>query len=330
MSSGVSVLLPYRDVASTIEDALESVLAESIVDEVIAIDNGSTDAGAGLVERIARRDRRVVMLGTDAGSLAEVLALAHAAARGGLLARMDGDDVSRPGRIARAVELLERDESLGAAGTQIAALGSTSSGLERYIAWQNGVVAPADHARERFVESTLCHPTVVLRRTALEAVGGYRDAPWPQDYDLFLRLVQAGYGLAKVPEVLFFWRQREGRATYANPRCAAPRLVEARAAYLGAALPASGRPLVVWGAGKTGKHLARALEAHGVRPVAFIDIDPRKIGREARGRPILPADALDPDAFVIVAVGDRGARDVVRGRLVARSRVELEDFVCAA
>jgi GT2 family glycosyltransferase len=330
MRGRVSVLLPYRDVAETIEEALESVLAEAIVDEVIAVDHASTDGGARIVERIARRDARVRLLASTSDSLAATLAEAHAAATGELLARMDGDDVSFPGRIARAVERLEADASLGAVGTQVRVLGAAGGGLDRYVAWQNGVLSPHDHRRDRFVESPLCHPSVVLRRSALEAVGGYRDTPWPQDYDLFLRLAQAGFGLAKVPEVLFGWRHREGRATFTSSRNAAPRFVEARAAYLSDVVPRSGRPLVLWGAGKTGKRLARALEPHGVHPSAFIDIDPRKIGSVARGRPILPASALDPSAFVVVAVGDRGARDIVRARLVAQTRVELEDFVCAA
>lgn len=53
-------------------------------------------------------------------------------------------------------------------------------------------------------------------------------------------------------------------------------------------------------------------------------IDPKKVGRTARGAPVVGAGAISPrdDAMVVVAVGDVGARDVVRGRLVARGFVE--------
>jgi FlaA1/EpsC-like NDP-sugar epimerase len=101
-----------------------------------------------------------------------------------------------------------------------------------------------------------------------------------------------------------------------------------RARYLA---PRLREPVWIWGAGKTGRRLARALEAQGVRPRAFIDIDPRKIGKHARGAPIVAPDALARElGTVVVAVGDRGARDVVRARLLARGFHEGAEFVCAS
>jgi hypothetical protein len=129
--------------------------------------------------------------------------------------------------------------------------------------------------------------------------------------------------------VLFEWRTVPGRATFRDPRCAAPRMVLARACFLAPRLRS--RPLWVWGAGKTGRRIARALEPHGVRAEAFVDIDPRKIGRTARGAPIVGPDAVAPGACtVLVAVGERGARDIVRTRLLARGFEEGRDFICAS
>jgi hypothetical protein len=204
-------------------------------------------------------------------------------------------------------------------------------GLAAYVAWQNGLLTPEDHARELFVESPLCHPSVMLRRDALEAVGPWRDVPWPEDYDLWLRLDAAGYGLAKLPELGLRWRHHGGRMTFNDPRCELARFPEAKAPYLAARLRTLARPLVVWGAGKTGKRLARALEGHGVRAVRFIDIDPRKIGRPARGVPIADAGSLRlGEETILVALGEPGARDVVRGRLDARGFVEGVDYLCGA
>jgi len=89
----------------------------------------------------------------------------------------------------------------------------------------------------------------------------------------------------------------------------------------------------VWGAGATGRRLARALEGHGLAPRAFVDIDPGKIGGVARGRPIVAAEAHLDDArrpFTVVAVGAAGARAIVRGRLLGAGAEELRDFVCAS
>lgn len=330
----VSVLLPYRDNAPTIEEALRSVLAERDADlEVLAIDDGSTDGGPAIVAAVARTDPRVVEVSTGGIGIAAALAHGAARARGELVARMDGDDVSLPGRISSAAALLESDPSLGLAATQVegfpaAAIGE---GLRRYIEWQNSLVTPADHARELFVESPVCHPSVVMRRAALESAGGFADVRWAEDYDLWLRIDAAGYGLAKVPRVLFRWRHREGRLTFSDGRYALPLFDEAKARYLAPKLRARGRPLTVWGAGKTGKRIARALEKHGVYASRFIDIDPRKIGGRARGAPIFAPEALARgEATLVCAVGARGARDLIRAHLVGRGFVEGEDFLFAS
>jgi glycosyltransferase involved in cell wall biosynthesis len=330
----VSVLLPYRNNAATIDEALRSVLAERDVElEVLAIDDGSTDGGPAIVAAIAAGDDRVIPCEAGGVGIARALALGATRARGAFVARMDGDDVSLPGRLAAEVALLERDASLGAVATQVEGFPehALGEGMRLYIAWQNSLVTPADHARELFVEAPVCHPSVVLRREALERAGGFVDVRWAEDYDLWLRLDAAGFGLAKVPAVLFRWRHREGRATFTDGRYALPLFGEAKARYLAPKLLARGRPITVWGAGKTGKRLARALEQHGVRARRFVDIDPRKIGSVARGAPIVAPEALARgEATVVCAVGARGARALIRAHLCERGFVEGDDFLFAA
>jgi hypothetical protein len=171
----------------------------------------------------------------------------------------------------------------------------------------------------------------MLRRDALESVSGWRDVPGPEDYDLWLRLDGKGWGMAKVPEVLFRWRHRPGRATFADSRYALERFREAKAEFLAERVRHLGLPMILWGAGPTGKRLARALEPHGLFPSAFIDIDPRKIGRTARGAPVLSTESLQPDrGTVVVAVGARGARELVRTELTQRHFIEGKHFLFAA
>ncbi|HSO32714.1 MAG TPA: glycosyl transferase, partial [Labilithrix sp.] len=231
--------------------------------------------------------------------------------------------------------LLERDASLAAVGVLVEGFPAPRPGMLRYIAWQDSLVTPSDHARAIFCESPLCHPSTMLRRSALVAVGGWRDDGHAEDYDLWLRLDAAGYGLAKVPRLLFRWRIRPDSLTWTDARYAPERLLETRALHLASRLRSLGLPFLVWGAGQTGRRLARALEAHDLRPRAFVDIDPRKIGGVARGLPIVDAAdgiarARAAEALLVVAVGQPGARDVVRARLADHGLVEGRAYVCAA
>lgn len=336
----ISVLLPFRDADATIGEAIASALADlGPTDELVAIDDGSADASARLVAGLAARDGRVVLLeapepGQSSGIVA-ALSRGLDAARFDLLARMDADDVTLGGRFAAQRALLESDPALGAVGVQVELFPEPRGGMAAYVAWQNALVTAADHAAGIFVESPLCHPATMIRRAALEAVGGYRDPGWAEDYDLWLRLDAAGYGLAKVPRVLFRWRIRPDSLTWTDPRYAPERLRAARASFLAARLARAARPFAIWGAGQTGRRLARELERSGARASFFLDIDPRKIGRTARGAPVLsPGDGVTrarrDGALLVVAVGARGARDLVRGRLGGEGLVEGVDFLCAA
>jgi GT2 family glycosyltransferase len=316
----VSVILPYRDAAPTLEQAITSVLAETAVElELVAVDDGSSDDGASYVEALAARDARVRSFRSEPRGIVSALNIGLEAARAPLLARMDADDVSLPGRISREVAMLRADVSLGAVGCLVEAFPAelVEEGLTRYVAWQNAILTPEDHARELFVESPLCHPSVTMRGDAVLAVGGYRHGPFPEDYDLWLRLTAAGYGLAKEPSLGLRWRHSSARLTFRDPRCSPEAFRRCKAPFLAVRIRDAGRALVIWGAGKEGRRLARELEPHDVRPDRFIDIDPRKIGRTARD-------------FVVAAVASRGARDLIRRALADKEFVEGRDFVCAA
>ncbi len=90
------------------------------------------------------------------------------------------------------------------------------------------------------------------------------------------------------------------------------------------------RPVAIWGAGPTGTRLARELEKHGIVTSRFVDIDPRKIGRRRRGAPIVASEHVTREHTVVVAVGVRGARDLVRAELASRGFIEGRDFLCGA
>jgi glycosyltransferase involved in cell wall biosynthesis len=330
----ISVVLPYRDAAPTLAEAITSILAERDVDlELIAVDDGSRDDGPALVESLAAGDPRVRSIRAAPRGIVAALSRGVEAARAPFIARMDADDVSLPGRLARQVAALRADGSLGAVGCLVQAFPEeiVEEGLARYVAWQNQLLTPEEHAREIFVESPLCHPSVMMRRDAVRAVGGYREGLFPEDYDLWLRLVEAGWALAKIPALGLLWRHSADRLTFRDPRCSIDAFRRCKAPFLAARVRREERPLSIWGAGKEGRRLARDLEPHDVRPARFIDIDPKKIGRTARGCPIEAPSALDHRReFVVAAVASRGARDLIRDALAREGFVEGRDFVCAA
>ncbi|MBT8335306.1 MAG: glycosyltransferase, partial [Gemmatimonadetes bacterium] len=187
----MSVLLPVRNAVDTLDEALRSVLAQADVRfEVIAVDDGSSDGSSDILADRAREDPRVRVVSTAPRGLVPALETARAAARAPLLARMDADDLMRPGRLAtqRATLAEHPDWAVCGGHVRIIPRERLSAGRLRYESWLNSLADADAVERDLFVECPLAHPTWMLRADVVAQVGGYRDAGWPEDHDLLLRL----------------------------------------------------------------------------------------------------------------------------------------------
>jgi glycosyltransferase involved in cell wall biosynthesis len=331
----VSILLPCRDAAAYLPDTTASIQAQTFRDfEIVAIDDGSTDATRALLEAWAARDRRLRVIAQPPLGIVPALQRAVGAARGEILVRMDADDVAYSSRIARQVELLDEQPDVGACGTLVRYFprGSVAGGAQRYEAWINALVEHDEIVRDIFVECPIAHPTMAIRRTVLDQVGGYQDNGWPEDYDLVFRLWSHGITMAKVPEVLLRWRERVDRSSRTDPRYDEDAFRRIKVHYLRKTLLDGHDGVVVWGAGPVGKAFALELQAQGITVRAFVELDQRKIGQTIHGAPVIPPDGLPEyrGAFAIGAVGLPNARDEIREAVKGYGWVEGKDFVAVA
>ncbi|MFQ5690846.1 MAG: glycosyltransferase [Gemmatimonadota bacterium] len=339
----LSILLPCRDGARFLPECIRSLERQTEARfEVLAVEDGSRDGTSGLLRRWAERDERVRVLDSGGAGLVAALNMAAEHASAPLLARMDADDVARPDRLEMQVRYLRDHPRVAGCGAGVRyfprqALGS---GYRRYERWLNALGSPAVVSRDLFVECPVAHPALVLRRSAYRAVGGYRDPGWPEDYDLILRLHRAGYRLANLEPVLLDWRVHPDRLSMRSERYRPEAFQRCKAHHLSRGFLPPERPLIIWGAGRVGKGLARALRERGAGPVAFVDLDPRKIGQVVHGARVLAPDGLagrlerarapEDRPYLLVAVGTPGARDEVRRALDDLGLREVADYRAAA
>ena len=335
----ISVLLPVRDAAATLRAAVDSTLASvgpSL--ELVCIDDGSSDGSAALLDECARRDARVRVLHRPARGIAAALADGLAAARGRLVARMDADDETHPERLAACAELLARRPEVGLAGCRVESFraGGLRDGWRLYTDWLNGLTEPDELEREAFVDCPVPHPTWLAARATLERVGGWRDPGWAEDLDLFYRLLAAGVRAAKVPRVLYRWRDHDGRLTRCDPRYGREALARAKAHWLPRVRPMSATVLV--GAGRTARRYARLLAAEGVATRAFVAPQAPAPARLSQRIPLLGPAELAASArawrgegvLLLGAAALRGARERIRGILEGHGLREGPDFLMLA
>jgi glycosyltransferase involved in cell wall biosynthesis len=334
----VSVLLPVWNAATTVARAVESIRSQTFGDwELLAVDDGSTDATPRMLAELARDEPRLRVLTRAHGGLVPALNAGLAAARGELVARMDADDESLPERLAAQVALLRAHPETGVAGSLVEFGGDprAAAGYALHVEWLNTLRTPEEIALHRFEESPFAHPSVMFRRELVPRHGGYREGDFPEDYELWLRWLEAGVRLAKVPQVLLRWHDPPGRLSRTDARYDAEAFFRCKAGFLARWLRDHVDPerrLLVWGAGRPTRRRVDWLRRAGAVVAGYVDIDPRKVGRRLDGVEVIAPEQLPErrSVFVLGYVAARGGRELARTRLARRGFSEGADFLFAA
>jgi glycosyltransferase involved in cell wall biosynthesis len=185
----VSVVMPVYDGERFLAEAIESVLGQSYGHlELVLVDDGSSDRSWEIAREYASRDARVRPFRNERNlGIVQTRNRAFAEADPGseYFAVMDGDDVCMPDRIERQVAFLQAhpEHAIVGGNTLIIDEHGDQIGVRRY---------PSAHeqiARVITRYNPIAQPTVMIRRSALDAVGRYSERfPRCQDYDLWLRM----------------------------------------------------------------------------------------------------------------------------------------------
>jgi cellulose synthase/poly-beta-1,6-N-acetylglucosamine synthase-like glycosyltransferase len=330
----VSILLPAFDAESTLPACLRSVARQRERRwQCVVVDDGSRDATLACARASAARDDRFTVVATPHRGLVAALNTGLEHCRGRLVARMDADDVMHRDRLAAQVEALDARPRLAAVGCHVRIFprAPLRDGLRAYERWLASIDSPARVRAEAFVECPVAHPTLVVRREVLAALG-YRDRGWAEDYDLVLRLLAAGHEVGVVPRRLLSWRDRAARLSRTDPCYGLDRFTACKAAFLADGFLRDTASYVLWGYGDTGKALHRALLGHGKRPSEIVEVHPGRLGQRVHGAPVISVEELLRRRLsrVVASVAGGEARRQIRQALTAVGLEETRDFVCAA
>ncbi len=208
----VSVVVPARNAAETINSALGSVLRQSHRDlEVIVVDDASTDATARAVAAFGPRVRLVGGEGRGAGPARNT---GLRSATGELIAFLDADDLWRPQKILRQVAALAAMPGAAWSYTD-AFLFAGDPELPLYRVSDRHVLPGGNVASRLALGNFIVTSSVIVARAALEAVGGFPARPHAEDWALWLRLA-ARYPAACVAEPLTGYRVHPQHAAAAS------------------------------------------------------------------------------------------------------------------
>ena len=200
----VSVVLSVRNGANDLFRAIDTILRQTFSDlELIAINNGSTDGTASVLDDL--RDPRVRVIHQDDMGLAAALNRGIALARGRYVARQDHDDWAKPTRLEKQVAYLDANPDCAMIGTR-AEIWIGDDKTERTHDH------PSDNAALQFellFDNPFVHSSMMLRKSVLDVVGGYTTDPArqpPEDYELWSRMARH-FKVANLSERLTIYRE---------------------------------------------------------------------------------------------------------------------------
>ncbi len=330
MAGKVSVVFPVGpnvpDAGLALDDLLNQTWEEL---EIVAILNGCLADVRH--EFTGKSDPRLHVI--DLGGQPQLLNALEVGVNGSTgkwLARMDSDDRCEASRIGRQVDLLLSGEyEVVSCGIEL--VGGLGDGMQRYVDWVNDLDSPEKVARERFVESPVVQPTVMMSKELLLSVGGYLRNGFAEDYDLWLRLLATGARFGKVSDQLYRWHDRRDRLTRSDPRFGQKKMLALKADALSRMGRIREEGVAISGAGPIGKVLGRELIARGIKVHGFFEVNPKRVGNTCQGAPIAGTEEFGKkwrEATLLSAVGVSGGREKVRALAKREKYREGVDFWC--
>lgn len=212
MTTPVAVLMPCHNYAEYVGEAVRSIAEQSVPPtEMLVVDDGSTDDSAQVLRDLAdelgdKIPLRIVS--QDNHGLIQVLNEGVTATSAPYILFVSADDRTRPQLIERLADALDDDPEAGVAYSKMALFGD-----------EKGVHLTYPFSTGRLIfDHNYVPGAAMVRRTALEAVGGFRALQAHEDWDFWLGMVENGWGGVLVPEVLYEWRRHGAARNHQSAR----------------------------------------------------------------------------------------------------------------
>lgn len=196
----VSIIMGVYNGSSRVDKAITSILHQSFQDwEFLICDDGSSDDSFDVLNEFAKRDCRIKVLRNPTNlGLAKALNRCLEVANGEYVARMDDDDYSHNNRIQEEVLFLDNHP-------EFAIVGTGRNMIDENGIWGKDVSSGERTSIDIFKGNSFAHPTVMIRRSALDVVGGYSEYSWigrEEDTDLWCKLYTNGFKGTVIDSVL--------------------------------------------------------------------------------------------------------------------------------
>lgn len=208
--AAIDILMPVYNSERYIAQSIESVLAQSLSNwRLIIVDDLSTDRTHQIILPYAEKDPRIVLLKGEHKGIAAAINLALSEVTAEFVARLDGDDIATQNRLAVQHDFMLSHQDVVVVGSNAMLIDEHGKPLKRRT-------SPSGWKKIQNILKTrncICHPATMIRTSALQQIGGYRDKfRTSQDYDLWLRISELGK-IENISQDLLLYRRHSSQVS---------------------------------------------------------------------------------------------------------------------
>ena len=326
--------MPVKDTAKYLRICLDSILEQSFDNwELLAVDDGSSDDCLSILQEYADRNKRIKAISNSQPGLLNALRLGYSHSSGELIHRMDSDDVmpadklevmltSRASVNTRASVKNKSGVLITGATEYFSDEGPIGDGFRRYDKWLMDVAKNESYREEVYKECVIPSNCWLVHRDDFDRIGAFNPATFPEDYDLCFRFIEGGLKIVGLTQVLHHWRDRPDRISRNWVVYKDNRFFELKISYFFKMDRDNSRPLVLWGAGKNGKDLAKLI-LQKEEEIHWICDNEKKIGKNIYGITLEHYSSLSKikNAQVVIAVASPDGQNEIIAELI-RNRMK--------
>ena len=326
----ISILMPVKNTALFLNECLDSIVNQNELNfELIAIDDHSTDDSYSILSNYSSKDSRIKVFKNSGKGIIEALRLAYKKSSGSLITRMDSDDIMSLDKL----KVLK--SNLIGFGVGHIALGKVKyfsknnlgEGFKRYEEWLNSLTQSGINFNAIYKECVIPSPCWMVYREDLDRCKAFFSDEYPEDYDLAFRFYMGGLKPIKCNDILHYWRDYPTRTSRTDDHYSDNTFLDIKSNYFLRLEYHPKKNLVIWGAGRKGKSLAKILIAKNI-PFTWICDNPKKIGKLVYNQKIRSFNELESIKYPqsIVTVANQKAQSEIRAYFKEKKGIENIDF----
>lgn len=262
----ISILTPFKNAEKYIRATAESILAQTETDwEWILVNDHSTENEIVVLKDLLS-DKRIRVFTNKGNCIIDALNVAFELATGTYCTRMDADDVMPENKLKLFSDYLDNSNKETIVTGKVRYFSEeyeVSEAFRKYESWLNKQVDQNDFYSEIYKECTLASGNWMMYNETLQAIGGFNELKYPEDYDLLFRWYENSLTISGIDEVTHLWREHSERTSRTHTHYAQEAFFELKVKRL-LDLDWNGEQIVLNGTGQKGRLTAKTLIEHKV------------------------------------------------------------------